>query len=207
MIRSHGITIVRDGAPPRRILSEEREIMHGIIFTELQKYVETKFGATGWIRLLETAGLSSRMYVPIYAYPDEELARIVATASAMTHLDASVILEDFGVSLAPGLLRMYGSLLNKEWRTLEVVEHTETTIHRVVRMKQPDAAPPYLRATRTGDQQVMVIYDSPRRLCQVAVGIVRGMAQHFGDSITIRQDRCMHKGDVECVLIVEQVLV
>ncbi|HXI14323.1 MAG TPA: heme NO-binding domain-containing protein [Thermoanaerobaculia bacterium] len=178
--------------------------MHGIIFAELRKYVETNFGETGWIRLLDTAGLSSRMYVPIYSYPDEELATLVATASAMTHMDAAVILEQFGEFLALGLLRMYGSLLNKEWRTLEVVENTETTIHRVVRMKHKDAAPPYLRAARTGSHQVTVTYDSPRRLCQVAVGIVLGMARHFGDNITIRQERCMHRGDSECLLIVEQ---
>jgi hypothetical protein len=77
---------------------------------------------------------------------------------------------------------VYGPLLDSEWRTLDVIQHTEETIHRVVRMRQPGAAPPRLRVDRASPDEVAIHYDSPRRLCAVARGIVRGVAKHFGEN-------------------------
>jgi hypothetical protein len=91
-------------------------------------------------------------------------------------------------------------LLKREWRTLDVIEHTEETIHRVVRMRQPGAQPPLLRAERTSPNEVVLFYDSPRRLCAVARGIGRGVANHFQEPIVIEERRCMHRGDPGCVI-------
>ena len=48
--------------------------MHGIILAELKQYVDTKYGKETWGVLLKNAGLGSRVYVHIRAYPDEEVA-------------------------------------------------------------------------------------------------------------------------------------
>jgi predicted hydrocarbon binding protein len=39
-------------------------------------------------------------------------------------------------------------------------------------------------------------------LCAVARGIVRGVAKHFGESVSITDRACMHRGDAECVIVV-----
>jgi hypothetical protein len=54
--------------------------------------------------------------------------------------------------------------LDPAWRTLEVIEHTEETIHRVERRRQPGAAPPKLRVERKTAREVVLTYDSPRKL-------------------------------------------
>jgi hypothetical protein len=61
---------------------------------------------------------------------DEELVRLVTTASTATKIPVPELLEDFGRELVPMYLSMYGHLLKPEWRTLDVVEHTEETIHK-----------------------------------------------------------------------------
>jgi predicted hydrocarbon binding protein len=49
---------------------------------------------------------------------------------------------------------------------------------------------------------VLITYDSPRKLCAVARGIVRGVASHFGERIAIEGRRCMHRGDPHCLIAV-----
>jgi hypothetical protein len=71
-------------------------------------------------------------------------------------------------------------------------------------MRQPGAAPPRLHVERTSPDEVVVTYDSPRKLCAVARGIMRGIAKHFGERISISDRACMHKGDPKCLISVRR---
>ena len=176
--------------------------MHGVIFSELRKYVENRHGEEAWKGLLRTAGLGKRIYLPIRAYPDEEAAALVSAASAATGVPARDILEDFGVFIAPDLLEMYRSLVRPEWRTLDFLEKTEDTIHRVVRLNDAAARPPEIRCERTAGDQAVVRYASARGMCGVAIGIMRGVAAHYGERVEIVEHRCMHRGDPECEIAI-----
>lgn len=177
--------------------------MHGTIFHELEKYVTTRLGDGAWQRLRSDAGIDpSRVYDVLSSYPDEEVGALVGTASTQTGIAVPALLEDFGEFIAPDLLEMYWGAIAPEWRTLDVIEHTETTIHSIVRIDHKDSSPPYLQAKRTGPTEVVVTYTSQRRLCAVARGITRGIARHFNEVVEIRDERCMHRGDDDCVLVV-----
>ncbi|HEX5725849.1 MAG TPA: heme NO-binding domain-containing protein [Longimicrobiaceae bacterium] len=178
--------------------------MHGIIFAELKKYVDARHGGDTWRTLLREAGLGAKMYVPVTEYPDAEAAAIVAAASRATGTPAQAILEDFGEFIAPDLLAMYRALVKPEWRTLEVLENTEETIHRVVRLKNEGARPPEIRAVRTAPDEVTVHYGSERRMCGVTIGIVRGMAAHYGEQVSVRETACMHRGADACEIVVRR---
>ena len=178
--------------------------MHGIIHLELEKFVVQTFGRDAWEQIVDRAGLADRLYTPMQAYPDQDVVKVVEVAVSMTKKPAEELLEAFGEFLVPTYLSVYGPLLDSEWRTLDVIEHTEETIHRVVRMRQPGAAPPRLRVKRTAPDEVAIHYDSPRRLCSVARGITRGVAKHFGERVTISDQQCMHRGDAECVIVVKR---
>jgi predicted hydrocarbon binding protein len=178
--------------------------VHGTIFVELKKYVDTKFGGEAWVGLLKEAGLSQRSYDAFETYPDEEAGRLVATASRVTGADAAAILEDFGEFIAPDLLEMYWALVQPEWKTLDVIEHTESAIHEVVRLKNPGAQPPRLRVERQGPDALVLTYTSERKMCKVAEGIAKGLARHFGERIAIDQATCMLRGDSECSIRVRR---
>src|SRR5688500_2403354 len=106
--------------------------MHGIIFSELKKYIDARLGGSPWNDLLRDSEIGPKLYLATQAYPDEEVMSIVTTASRNTNTPVPAILEDFGEFIAPDLLGMYRTLVMKEWRTLDILEHTEETIHRVV---------------------------------------------------------------------------
>jgi hypothetical protein len=177
--------------------------MHGTIFVELKKYAEAKLGSEAWARLIDEAGLQDR-YSAFEHYPDEHAGRLVATAARVTGQDAGAILEDFGEFIAPDLLEMYWALVAPEWKTLDVIEHTETAIHEVVRLEKPGASPPRLRVARTGPDEVLITYDSERRMCRVAVGIAKGLARHFQEAVEVEQPSCMLEGGSHCLIRVRR---
>jgi hypothetical protein len=142
------------------------------------------------------------MFLTVESYPDEEAVRLVAAAARVTRKDAAAILEDFGEFITPDLMSMYGGMAHPDWRTLEFLENTETTIHRVVRARDGKASPPEIRCTRTSPREVMIIYGSARRLCALARGLVRGVAQHYGEKVRISEPDCMSRGAARCKLVV-----
>jgi hypothetical protein len=178
--------------------------MHGIIFTELKKFVVQSYGAAAWNAVLDAAGASQRTYLPWEIYPDSEVAALVAAASIETRRPEAALMEDFGTFVAPDLLNLYGALVHPAWKTLDVLERTEETIHRVVRLKMAGADPPELRAVRSSPDEVRIEYRSRRGLCALARGIARGLALHFGERVTIDEPACMLRGDSACALVVQR---
>ncbi len=175
--------------------------MHGIIHVELKKYVETNHGSDVWTAVLKEAGLSNKTYMTIITYSDEEALAIVNAASSLTHTPAEHILEDFGEFIAPDLMSMYWSLIKPEWKTMEMLLYTEETIHRVVRQKNPGAGPPRLQFEAQDSNTLKFTYTSPRQMSAVAKGIIKGVAKHYGENVTI-QERKSTDGSSEMVITV-----
>jgi hypothetical protein len=97
--------------------------MHGTMFVHLRDYVEHEMGASGWRELLREANLGPRLYLPIKAYPDEEMMLLVHAAATATSQPVPALLQRFGEYLAPQLVAMYRHLLKPHWQTVDVLEH------------------------------------------------------------------------------------
>jgi hypothetical protein len=179
--------------------------VHGIIFTSLKKYATTKLGADAWTNLLREAGLAGKVYLPTGSYDDKEISALVSTASKVTGTPAQALLEDFGEFLVPDLVSIYRSMFRPEWRTLDLIESVETTIHRTVRLRDKTATPPILVVSRPGRNEVRVVHSSPRRMCGVAKGIARGVAKHYGERISLTETSCMLRNDSACRLTITTV--
>jgi hypothetical protein len=129
------------------------------------------------------------MFLPITTYPDAEAVAIVTAASKLTNIPADRILEDFGEFIAPDLLSMYRALVEPEWRTIELLLHTEDVIHRVVRINNPGAQPPKLQFEQVGPNELKFSYNSPRRMAAIAKGIIKGVAKHYGQAVLIHEHK------------------
>ena len=126
---------------------------------------------------------------------------MVQAASSLVRQPTSVVLEDFGKFIAPSLIKMFGHLLLPEWKTIDVIDNTEGTVHTVVRVKNPGANPPKLRTIRHTRDEVVLIYTSPRQMCALAIGIGKGLADYFGEKISVAHPTCMHKGAARCEIL------
>ncbi len=176
--------------------------MHGLIFSELKKYVETRFDSKTWDALQEKAGLKGNLYLAASVYPDSDLVSLVTTACQMTRQEPKVILEDFGDFIAPDLIRQYNFLVKPEWTLVDFLCNTEDTIHKIVRF-HPGVTPPRLVVRRVADDRVTISYDSQRKMCALLKGIVKGAARHYNKNVSIIESRCMLQGDTECTVHVQ----
>jgi len=137
-------------------------------------------------------------------YPDEVFDAQVAYYGNQTGRTAPEILEDFAEAMVPGLLEVYGFVIDPNWTVLDFLENTEKIIHRGVRLYSPRARPPAIKAERIAPDEVAIIYNSPRRLCMVAKGIIRGAGTSYGADLDLIEDRCMLRGDSECYIRVRE---
>ena len=159
--------------------------MYGIFHVELQNYIETKYGHDVWQATKKRAGLEERFYMTISTYLDSEAVAIVDAFSELTGAPKEAFLEDFGLFIAPTLMKTHEPLINPEWGLAEFLLNAEEAIHRVVRLKSVGAQPPQLQFEQIAPRQFHYLYDSPRRMEAVARGIIKGVARHYGETVTI----------------------
>ena len=173
--------------------------MHGMIMDMLQRYVVTKLGADTWTALRQQAGVGNKTYFPVVDYEDSETLLLVKTASDMTGLPVSAILEDFGVFIAADLYELASPLIDRQWKTLDFLENIENVIHKMVRIHWK-AHPPVLKFERTGPDSISLIYTSKRKMCHVAIGIVKGLAKQYNEQVIVSEPQCMLRGAAACHL-------
>jgi len=163
--------------------------MHGIVHSGLRDYVVHKHGLAAWKAIVDDAGIERAFYLVVDVYDDADLHALIEAASRMTGHSIDSIHEDFGEFLTPALLRLNHALIRPHWRTMELLMNTEETIHGHVRRQVDGAKPPALEFEQTGDSSVRLYYRSPRQMPGVAKGIMRGIAAHFGERISINEQR------------------
>jgi len=156
--------------------------MHGTVFTLLKRYVQTQYDHSTWLKLVEVAGLDSGDLSHREVYPDAHMYALVGKAAEMTGIPAGELHEKFGEYLVPDLMYMYQKYVNPNWRTLEMLENTEQTMHVQVRREHPENSPPVLQVRRLNENELLIDYVSPRRMSGLAVGIVRGLAVYYDEA-------------------------
>jgi tRNA A-37 threonylcarbamoyl transferase component Bud32 len=178
--------------------------VHGLIFFYLQKFADAAVGSTSWEGIRSSIATSARKYLPSGTYPDADAVSILTSLSETVGRPLPVVLEQFGTFLAPHLVKVAGTVIDPSWRTLDLIEHTEDIIHTMIRSTTPGAAPPVLETARQGPQELHLVYASARRLCPLAVGLMRGIAAHYSETIRIEEPSCMLRGDPFCSFVIEQ---
>lgn len=178
--------------------------MHGVVFAELKEFVETTHGEEQWQTILDTAETSTNSYLAISSYPDEDLLALVEAAQTATGQSQDEILHAFGTFAAPDLLQKYDTFLDDDWTALDVLEHTEDAMHKAVRLKEEDAAPPELDCQRVDTDEVIIDYSSELQLCQFGEGLIEGIADEHGTTVSTTQEHCMLEGDDRCEIHIRE---
>ena len=176
-----------------------------IFFAELKKFVQRGYGEEAWLRLSAEAGVTRMSNLALESYPDAEFFALVAATERMSGIAAPTLLNQFGEFIVPDLMKVFSAFVDDKWNALDLLENTESVMHRAVRLQDPNAEPPRLRIIRSGPDRVTILYSSPRKLCAVAIGIIRGVATHYGESLRVEQTTCMHTGARECTLVTSRV--
>lgn len=172
--------------------------MHGLILVQLQKFAQQTIGAQKWRAALAQAGMDGMSFSAGAVYDDSQALGLVVLAAETLGAPVDQVVESFGRFLSTELIRLYQRSIKPEWKTLDIIENTETYIHSSVRAGNPGSQPPVLDAIRVSDDELQLLYSSDRKLCKLAIGIIKGLADHFNEVIEVKHDSCMHHGDPFC---------
>ncbi len=168
--------------------------MHGVIFTSLRDFVSAVHGADAVERVF-----GGEIYLLSEAYDDERLFALLGRACDAAGAESEDLLHDFGVFTAERTFtRLYPAFFAIAPSTREFLLTVETRIHELVRATIPMARPPELGVTEHGEDGVSIVYSSPRRLCVLLRGLTEGTARHYGETTSIDEQMCMHRGDEAC---------
>lgn len=175
--------------------------MKGAIFIILNQMVEEQAGVEVWEQVLKTVKpKSGAIYTSVEDYSDEELFELVGAISQCLGTPTEVLIEAFGEFLFDGLNKKYPMFTEAQGTFLEFVESVDGVIHKEVRKLYLRPNLPSLETVRLSDNVLELIYKSPRKLCLLAEGLIRGAAKHYGVSYELEHTECMHRGRDQCVM-------
>ncbi|WP_144096599.1 heme NO-binding domain-containing protein [Croceicoccus sediminis] len=176
--------------------------MKGIVFNLLEEVVTSDHGDDAWITLIEGTGVSG-IYTSVGSYPDEELYTLVQASAEALDLSVDEMLRVFGRKAMPLLAQRYPVFFEDQTSSRSLILSLNDIIHPEVRKLYSGAGCPHFHFQQGSDGRLVVGYQSPRKLCQLAHGFVDGTADHFGEAVRIEHEMCMNHGDPVCRMGIE----
>ncbi|MBX7148934.1 heme NO-binding domain-containing protein [bacterium] len=174
--------------------------MKGIIFTVFNKLVEEKFGLETWDKLILAVKPKSKgAYTTAATYEDSELFSLVGELASTTKIPTTKLIKTFGSYTLLTLSKIYPAFF--EGKTLkEFLTSIDQIVHVEVKKLYPDAGLPKFNYENPSPNELVMNYESPRKLCVLAEGLIEGAAHYYKNKITINHPLCMHKGAHHCRL-------
>jgi len=173
--------------------------MKGVIFNLFERVTAESHGEDAWDDMLTAAGLDGA-YTSLGSYPDGDFTRLVDAASDALDMSSDDVVRWFGRASVPLLVESYAALFAPHRTTRDFILTLNEIIHPEVRKLYPGADVPDFEMVVGPDGRLRMRYGSRRKLCAFAEGLIRGAADHFGETVSIRQPRCMNRGDEACDL-------
>ena len=187
-------------APGRLQRPYDRRAVHGVIFSSFRDYVTDAHGRSATQHVFA----ESQPFLLSEAYADEDLASLIGRTVEFTGREADELVYDFGIFTAETTFtRLYPAFFAISGSAREFLLTVETRIHELVRATIPNATPPQLSVSERGDDGITIDYTSPRRLCVLLRGLLEGTVRHYGETATVVESHCMHRGDERCTFEVE----
>jgi predicted hydrocarbon binding protein len=171
--------------------------MKGVIFNVLEEMVIETVGMASWNAILEASG-SDGIYTSGESYSDEELFALVGEICKALDLPAEAVVGSFGEYLFDQLDARHPIFVKQANDLKEFLLSIDTVIHGEVLKLYTNPNLPRFEYIDKGPNELTMVYMSPRKLCILAEGLIRGAAARYGNEVTINHPICMHNGAENC---------
>jgi len=177
--------------------------MLGIVATGLKDFIEINHSIAEWNKLLELSGMPDMQVLVAEHYNDEDIMHLVSTASKYFNVPMTDLVETFGHHLF-GILRNYYPFIIQDFTSFAQLIHSlDDVIHPQVKKLHPNSIVPIFDVIDS-ENGWQVTYQSKRKLCLLALGLLHGAAEYYGVTIKMSHDHCMLHGEKECIIHVER---
>jgi hypothetical protein len=172
--------------------------MKGVVFNLLEEVTIATYGDAAWDDILEAADLDGA-YTSLGSYPDRHLTGLIDAVADSTGRAPDEAARWFGRAAIARLAAAYPAFFEPYQTTRDFLLTLNEIIHPEVRKLYPGADVPDFGMAQTDDGLTM-IYESRRRMCSFATGLIEGAADYYGERVSIAEPRCMIRGDDQCEL-------
>ena len=178
--------------------------MKGIVFTTFNDMVEKEAGIDVWESVLAAVDPESGgIYTAVEDFPDSELMSMVAELSRQIDTPQTELIEAFGEYLFHALTTKHPAFADEEPDFLNFLKSIDDVIHKEVKKLYQNPNLPSLKWEQPDPQTLIIFYRSPRKLCALAVGLIRGAAEHYDVNFELNHNLCMHSGEDYCRLLIK----
>ena len=159
--------------------------MKGIVFTEFLELVENEFGLEVVQQIideceLETAGV----YTSVGTYSHKDMFKMVGKLSEIKGIPVPALLTVFGEYFFTTLKIKYPVFVEKT-NLFSFLNSIDQYIHPEVLKLYPDAELPEFTTEIKSENEMILNYLSSRKMSDVAIGLIKGAANHFKENVDV----------------------
>lgn len=162
--------------------------MKGVIVHCLEELVTTRFGGAAWQATLKEAGLKpATMFLVVDDIDDAVVMNIIAALSRHLKLSIAQLADMFGEYWVTAYsqklyARYYATHANAKAFLLDLNE-----IHVTITKTIKQARPPRFTYEWKDERTLLMRYISHRRLLDIAVGLVKGVAKQYHEELDVKK--------------------
>ena len=174
--------------------------MKGMIFNQLEDMLTETAGSDAWDEVVSRATLQTAdgAYAGPKVYPDSDLMSLVESASGYTKIPIPDLVRAFGRYMFPRLARRFPQFLKSGMSAKSFLVSVDRVIHVEVKKLHQDAELPHFSYQDDRPNEMTMVYRSPRKLCDLAAGLIDGVGAHFGETIDQQHVECTKRGADAC---------
>jgi hypothetical protein len=162
--------------------------MKGIVFSEFIEMVENQFSPELADDIIVAADLpSAGVYTSVGTYHHGEMITLVAQLSEKTGTPSTELIQAFGAYLFGRFFELYPAFFEGVSGTFDFLAQIEDHVHAEVRKLYPDAELPTFETSYPGANTLEMVYRSRRPFADLALGLIRGCADHYDEEFAIEQ--------------------
>ena len=126
---------------------------------------------------------------------------MVSALVEKTGISAPDLLDAFGQYLFPKLHASLPESAMPKGNFFEFLKSIDSVIHVEVKKLDEKAEVPEITVDREKDNSIVLHYKSEKKMCHLAIGLLKGAAKEFNQKVDISMPVCMHDGSNYCELI------
>lgn len=178
--------------------------MLGLVFTAFSDFVIDNYGLTFWNEILSNSDTESKgVFTKASKYKDEDLIRLLTTISKKLDKEPEVLLQIFGGYLFTKLIDKPPLVISEITNLFEFLKILDPVIHKEVKRLYSNSYLPLFQSYERGND-LELHYQSKRKLCDLAIGLIKGAAHHFKEDIVIDQLSCQKTDSSHCVFYIKK---
>ena len=175
--------------------------MKGEIFNLLEVFIVENWGQETFEEIFEEvhAKLATKEpFVGPGTYPDSDLFAIAGSAAAKLNISLPEALRAFGKFCFPKLALKVPQFVSPFHHPKDFLLTLHNVIHVEVKKLYKDAEPPNFFYRDPAPSQLVMIYDSRRKLYDFVEGLLDGVSDYFKVPIQVRRTPVMQDGKEMC---------